>query len=530
MIRLLRELLNEVPRGRGRFALSVLLAAFASGASVALMGVSAWLLSRAAEHPPVLYLEAAAVGVRFFGIARGVFRYLERLVGHDLALRMQGALRLRSYQTLSRTTLLGRRRGDLLTRMVADVEAIQDVVVRVAVPFCSASLVILGTTAMLTMFSPASAAALLGTALLGGILMPWLAQRMSLEVDRDAAPARGELSNTVDQISHAAADLVAYGLTDEALERLAGADNRLRTAEARAAWVRGLASAGQMIAAGLAVVTALVIGSQAVASGDMLARNLAVLVLTPLALHEVLATLTQSAQTMTRARSSLARVLATLEEPVVGAGDRDNQTDSETTPTLSVRQADLGWPGSEPVLRDVNLHLTSGERVAIVGSSGVGKTTLAATAMGLIEPLAGSVELRGTAAYLAQDAHIFSTSVSENVRIGKRDASDTEVSEALRQAGLPLDPDRLLGEQGRTLSGGEVRRLALARILVGRGGPRLMILDEPTEHLDNETAENLMRDLWAATADDAVMVVTHDSQVVSNCTRTVELTAPLMTR
>ena len=134
---LLKTLLRDVPRGRWLLVLSTLLAACASGASVALMGVSAWLLSRAAEMPPVLYLEAAAVGVRFFGISRGVFRYAERLVGHDLALRMQGALRMRVYDRLSRTTLLGRRRGDLLVRVTADVDAVLDMVVRVIVPALS---------------------------------------------------------------------------------------------------------------------------------------------------------------------------------------------------------------------------------------------------------------------------------------------------------------------------------------------------------------------------------------------------------
>ena len=147
---LLKTLLRDVPRGRWLLVLSTLLAACASGASVALMGVSAWLLSRAAEMPPVLYLEAAAVGVRFFGISRGVFRYAERLVGHDLALRMQGALRMRVYDRLSRTTLLGRRRGDLLVRVTADVDAVLDMVVRVIVPACASSLVIIGTTVLLT--------------------------------------------------------------------------------------------------------------------------------------------------------------------------------------------------------------------------------------------------------------------------------------------------------------------------------------------------------------------------------------------
>ena len=283
---LLRTLLADVRHGRWLLVLSTFLAACASGASVALMGVSAWLLSRAAEMPPVLYLEAAAVGVRFFGISRGVFRYAERLVGHDLALRMQGVLRMRSYDKLSGTTLVGRRRGDLLVRVTADVEAILDVVVRVLVPACAASLAIIGTTALLARFSPASAAWLLGSALLAGVVIPWLTQVASRRADGSTVPLRGELANRTRELAHAAPDLVALNAADHQMERVLEVDAKLRDAERRAAWVRGLGTAGQILAAGVAVVSALLVGGQAVADGRIGGRILAVLVLTPLALHE----------------------------------------------------------------------------------------------------------------------------------------------------------------------------------------------------------------------------------------------------
>ncbi|MBE3062748.1 MAG: thiol reductant ABC exporter subunit CydC, partial [Cutibacterium acnes] len=284
---LLKTLLRDVPRGRWLLVLSTLLAACASGASVALMGVSAWLLSRAAEMPPVLYLEAAAVGVRFFGISRGVFRYAERLVGHDLALRMQGALRMRVYDRLSRTTLLGRRRGDLLVRVTADVDAVLDMVVRVIVPACASSLVIIGTTVLLARFSLTSAAVLLLSALLAAVVMPAITQRLSRAADSSLVPLRGQLADRTRELAHCAPDLVAYGAQDAILADVLEVDSRLRTAEKRAAWGRGLGTAGQILAAGLAVVSALWIGGNAVADGRIGGRILAVLVLTPLALHEV---------------------------------------------------------------------------------------------------------------------------------------------------------------------------------------------------------------------------------------------------
>ena len=157
----------------------------------------------------------------------------------------------------------------------------------------------------------------------------------------------------------------------------------------------------------------------------------------------------------------------------------------------------------------------------MVGPSGSGKTTVAATVMGLIPPLAGVIRRGGRVGYLAQDAHIFTTSVAENVRIGNRDATDEQIAQALADAGLEMDPDRLVGEGGHDLSGGERRRLAFARVLVSRRD--LMILDEPTEHLDAETADALMSDVWAASEGAPVLVITHDQRVIERCDRSITL-------
>lgn len=512
--RLLKTLLADAPGASRRLWLATFLAACASGASVALMGLSAWLISRAAEMPPVLYLQAAAVGVRAFGISRGVFRYVERLVGHDVALRLQSALRLNTYDALSQTTLIGRRRGDLLSRVVSDVSAVQDLVVRVAIPVLSASLVIVGTTVMLARFSLSSALVLFVTAVLAGVVLPMVAQRASLAADRRAAAARGQLADGTRELARTARDLVAYGAEDASLTRLLRSDDELCRIEARGAWVRGLATGGQVLAAGIAVLAALLIGAPAVASGELKPRLLAVLVLTPLAMHEVLATFTQAAQTYTRARAALGRVEEIVSAPPVGTGD---VPPGEETPGLHFVDATVGWPGNIPVQSGITLSIKAGQRVALTGPSGVGKTTMAATALGLIPPLAGSVSRGGRVGYLAQDAHIFATSVAENVRIGDKEASDEQVLAALQRAGLDLDPYRVLSEAGGGLSGGERRRLALARVLVAERD--LLILDEPTEHLDQEVAAALMRDIWAASRDQAVLVITHDPAVMTACDR-----------
>lgn len=586
MIALVKGLLGSIERPWLRVLGAVGLAALASLCSVALMGTAAWLLSRAAEHPPVMYLTAAATLVRAFGIGRGAARYAERLVGHELGLRLQSALRLQTYTALARTTLLGRRRGDLLTRVVADVDAVLDIVVRVLVPLASGVFVIGATTIILGTFSWPYALALLATAVVAGVVAPWWGARLSARADAAALPARGELANVVHEAARAATDLVAYGAVDAVAARVAEADARLRDADARAAWTRGLATAIQVLAAGTAVIAGLLIGAPAVAAGDLDRTMLAVLTLTPLALHEVFADFTKAAQTMTRASAAFRRVREVLNAEPVGRGDltdrgagtpttsssagpdsrirpapapeADDSDGTISTPTttpatrtppsadhsapptsgeattstspspqdpprLVVTDLEIGWPGAPALASGICFDVGPGERVALVGPSGVGKTTLAATLLGLIPARGGTIEVGGSVGYLAQDAHVFATTVAENVRIGNREAADAEVADALARARLNLDPARVVGELGTALSGGEARRLALSRLLVGNR--QVLILDEPTEHLDPATASALMDDIWATTADRAVLVITHDADVVARCDRVVELSA-----
>lgn len=520
-VALVAATIRAVPQGRRRVLGTVLLAAGASGAGVALMGTSAWLLSRAAEHPPILYLMVAITAVRTFGLSRAVLRYVERLLGHDLALAMQSVLRLRVYDVLSRTVLLGRPRGDLLVRIVDDVRAVMDAVVRVLVPFAAAGTVAVATTVVIGLVSPGAGLVLALSAVLAGGIVPWIARNASARADASLAPLRGELAEAVTALHRNAPDLVAYGVQDRALSRVEAVNARLTDAEERVARVRGLSGAMQVVATAVAVVGALLVGAPEVVDGRLPGVMLAVLVLTPMALHEALEPLAEAAQTWTRVRSALGRVDEVLALP--GTGDELGPARAPGGPSIDVRGLAAGRPGDEPVVRDLELHIRAGERVALVGPSGVGKTTVAATIMGLLPAVSGEVEVRGTVGFLAQDAHVFDTSAAENVRIGRKDASDEEVVAALQRAGLDLAPDRTVGEHGGRLSGGEARRLAAARLFVGAAD--VVVLDEPTEHLDEETAEALVADLWSATVGAAVLVVTHDPIVWAACDRVVDLAA-----
>jgi ABC-type transport system involved in cytochrome bd biosynthesis fused ATPase/permease subunit len=325
----------------------------------------------------------------------------------------------------------------------------------------------------------------------------------------------------VRQTALVAVDLVAYDADIAALARIDDLDAQLRAAERRATAVRAWAAAGQVLAAGTAVIAALWIGGAAVVSGAIAPRLLAVLVLTPLALHEVLGGLAQAAQTLTRAQTALDRVVEVLDAEPVGRGDAP-LGDASEHPSVHVADLTIGWPGFAPVGSGISFDLVAGESVAVVGPSGVGKTTLAATVLGLIPPVAGEVSTTGRVGYLAQDAHLFATTIAENVRIGNKDADDDEVLAALDQAGLPLDPERVVGELGATLSGGEARRLALSRLFAGSYD--VLVLDEPSEHLDAPTADALLDDLWSGVGTRPLLVVTHDERVVARCDKVVRLT------
>ena len=516
------RLLTSRPRQLVR---AVLLGALASGAGVALIGTAAWLLSRAAEQPPVMYLMVAIVGVRAFGIGKGVLRYAERLDSHDLALRLQAGLRLDTWRALTRSTWVGRRGGDLLSRVVNDVEAIQDLVVRVVVPFASAGLVATATTIVITVLSPGAGVLLAFSVVLAGVVLPWLTARLAARSVGALAPLRGELAHVAIEASDAAPDLVAYGATDAVLARITAVDDRLRRAEQRAAWATGLAGFGQVLAAGVAVIGGLLVGAVQVISGVLAPVQLAVLVLTPLALHEVLSTLPAAALAWRRSRVALGRVREVLIAPTVGSPDHLISGDGAAggAPGIAVTGLSAGWPGHDPAVVGLDLRVTAGEKVALVGPSGVGKTTVAATALGLLPPLTGRAAVTGRVGYLAQDAYLFDSTVAENVRIGRREATDAEIADALTRARVAMPMDRLVGVHGTAVSGGEARRIALARLLVGDAN--VLILDEPTEHLDAPTATALIDDLWATAEASraAVLVITHDPALAARCDRVVAL-------
>jgi ATP-binding cassette, subfamily C, bacterial CydC len=528
----------------GRLALSTVAGVGAAGAGVGLMAAAAFLISRAALHPPVLHLMVAIVAVRAFGISRGVLRYVERLTGHDAALRALTELRVRVYERLDRLAPAGLadfRRADLVQRLVTDVEAVLDALVRVALPYTVTILVGAGSVVLVGVILPAAGVALAVGLVLVGVAVPLVQSAAARRSDGRLAPLRGELAAATVDLMHGLPDLLAYGAVDDQVARVADVDRRLRRAAERGSGVAGVAAAVTALCAGLCVLVGLVAGAVAVRAGTLDGELLAVVVLTPLAVFESAGGLPVAAQRLAAARTALDRLATVLAAPDPTPDPVSPQPVPAGPYTVRLHDVTARWEPGRPVLNDFSLELTAGRRVALVGPSGAGKSTVAALLVRWLDPVVGRVTLNGTdlraltgdavrrvVGYLADDAHLFDTTIERNLRIARPDATPAQLEAVLADARLlhwvrtlPDGLDTPVGEHGLALSGGQRRRLALARLLLADFP--VLVLDEPTEHLDETTAAELARDILAATSTRAVLFITHRTDLVSTVDEVVRL-------
>ncbi|TQC45924.1 thiol reductant ABC exporter subunit CydC [Rhodococcus sp. WS4] len=502
------------------------------GSALALAALSAWLITRAWQMPPVLDLSVAVVAVRALGISRGVFRYLERLATHDTALRGTTSARTQLYQRLADgdpAAAAGLRRGELLARTGADVDILGDVVVRALVPIAVSVVLAVAAVGILAVISPASALVLAVALAVSGVAAPWLSARAARTAETSGADARARFSeDAVTALDHAA-ELRVAGRLDRTVSRAADAERAVVAATDRAAAPSAFADAATPLAVGASVIASLLIGMDLYSSGTMSPMAMGILVLLPLSAFEATAALSAAAVALTRARIASRRILSVLDAAVADPHPGDLALDGPAQ--IVAKNLRCGWPGGH-VTAPLDLDLPPGARVAMVGGSGSGKTTTLMTLAGLLPPVSGTVQvdgidlhsvrseaLRRNVGFFAEDAHLFDTSVLENLRVARGDIDEAEALAVLESvglgdwvSGLPEGVHTTLAGGARAVSGGQRRRLLLARALLSPA--RLLLLDEPTEHLDADAGADLLRRLLArdgglVSPRRTVVVVTH---------------------
>jgi ATP-binding cassette, subfamily C, bacterial CydC len=529
-VAVLRRLLALSGIARSRILVSAALGTLTVVFGVALMAFAGYLISRAAEHPALLSLTTAIVAVRFFGLARPLARYADRLWSHDLALRALGRIRGRFYERiepLAPAELEGFRQGDLMARMVGDVDALQGLYLRGVGPVlvaAAAGAACVGATAA---FLPWAAVVLAVGLAVGGLAVPLLTGRLGRSAGLRLAPVRGELTAEIAELMRAAPELVVYGAEERTLERIRRADRELDRLGRRDALVNGLGEALSILVAGLTVVGVLAVSVEAHSSGLLDSVLVAVLALLAFASFEAVAGLPGTARELGSTLASGRRTLELIDrEPAVH--DPADPLPAPPVPVVELENVTARYRREEvPALRRFTLRLDPGRRIALLGPSGAGKTTVANLLLRFLDPEQGRVtiagrdlrryrqeDVRSTFALAGQGAHVFTTTIRANLLLAKPDAVDRQLEEVLRRtklddwvATLPDGLDTLVGEGGKHLSGGEYQRLTVARSLLSEAP--VLILDEPTAHLDPETARAVVSDALDAAAGRTVLLITH---------------------
>ncbi|WP_298229860.1 thiol reductant ABC exporter subunit CydC [Gryllotalpicola sp.] len=530
--RALREYLRPAV---ARFAAAAAVGALAALFAAALTAVSGWLILRAAEHPHILYLMVAIVGVRFFGIGRAALRYSERLLTHDAVFRALTALRLRLWGGLAAQGPSGRQAltaANTLDRLVGDADAVRDLAPRVLLPPATAVITIAAAGVALGLLLPAAgwliaAAALL--ALVGGGAAAIAADRRASRLrDLDRSAVVRESTGLL----AARDDLDGNGVADAVIDRIVALDASATARARRAAWSLGAGAAVAVAVLGLAAFALVAVGAGPVLAGGIPAPVAGVLALTALALIDPVLEAIQAAQRWGELRQVLGRVDA------VTAATRPDAGGAELTAADRLELAEVAYryPGAaRDAFADVSAAVERGEWLAVTGPSGSGKSTLLGVLLRYLEPTAGEYRIDGEPAagidgdavrrrisWCPQEGHLFTSTLRGNLALARARADtpdDAELAAALREVGLagliaelPLGLDTPIGAEGSFLSGGQRQRVAVARTLLARADA--VLLDEPTAHLDEESAIALMADMRAALCEKTVVLVTHDRSVV----------------
>lgn len=526
----LLRLLGFLRGSWGWVTLSVLLGTITIGSSIGLMGTSAYMISAAALHLSIADLQVAIVGVRFFGIARGVFRYLERLVSHNVTFRLLARLRIWFYQALeplAPARLMQYRSGDLLSRIVADVETLEDFYIRVVSPPLVALLVSLGMTVFMTQYHPALGISLL-TFLLGlGLGIPLLIQFLSRRPGGDLVALRADLHIQLVDGIQGLADLLAYGRAADRLEGIKVTGGAYGQVQRRMALLNGLHAGLSILISNLGMWLVLLLAIPLVSAGMLPGVLLAMLVLVTLSSFEVVTPLPLAAQVLSSTTEASRRLFAVVEaSPTVT--DPPHPLPPSGAMSLAIHDLRFRYaPDDPPALDGIDFSMSEGSSLAIVGPSGAGKSTLVGLLLRFWDYHAGEIilgghdlrqyaqdDIRRQLSVVSQNTYFFNATIRANLCLARPGATEEELIRSAQQShihefilSLPKGYETFIGEQGLRLSGGERQRLAIARALL-KDAP-LLILDEPAANLDPLTERQLLETLFVLMGGRSILLITH---------------------
>ncbi len=516
-------------------------------ANVTLMAISGWFITAmavaGAAGVTMNYFTPAAI-IRASAIARTAGRYFERLVSHDATLRQLAGLRVwfyRQLEPLAPARLQQYHSADLLSRIRADVDALDNFYVRVLVPVLVAVTAGIGFFVFATLFHPGLGFLLLAMLLLAGVAMPWLTRRLGVEPGRRLVEMRAELRRLAVDGTQGLSELLVYGAADAHAARLDAASRELVARQQAMSRIQGLSVGAVGLCANLALFGVLWLGIPQVTAGTLPPPQLAMLALFALAAFEVVAPLPLAFQHLEQTLTAARRLFAVVDtEPAVS--DPPGPSPWPARQDIAIRDLRFAYPGAgRPALDGLNLHVREGSRTALVGTSGSGKTTLFNLLLRFWAPDAGEIRLGGASlaelrgedvrehiALVSQHTHLFDASIRENLLLAAPDAPQAKLEQACRTAqihdfiaALPDGYDTWVGETGARLSGGQARRIAIARALL-RDAP-VLLLDEPTEGLDAGTERAVMDALRDLIAGRTLLMITHRPSALADMDRILVL-------
>ena len=516
---------------------SIYLATFLSSltfiSAIALMASSGWLIARASQMPPVLELSIAVVGVRTFALSRGVSRYAERLISHDATFKALSKIRSALYLKLENLAPSGSsafRNGDLMSRLVSDVDEIQNLPLRVFIPVISGSIAAIFAIVVSFLILPIAGLGLLLTIGIVALVGPLLTSRIAAKSEMETGNIRGELSDELSAFFTGITDLLMLDAAANSLNRIRAFDDELTSRSQKLALSTGIANALTTFAQGVAILISVASGVIAVDSNQLNPVMLIVVALLPMAAFEAVSSFPTAALSFARVKGVAIRICEVLDaQPPIPESELFTAT---TSSEVSFHAVSAHWPNEQrPAVSGINLETCAGTKLGLVGASGCGKSSAAAVLAKFLLPSSGRYllgktntldmngsQVRSVVTLSLQDSHIFATSILENLRISWPDHVNPPQEDLIWQAlddallsdwvrSLPSGLDSILGERGANMSGGQRQRLMAARMFLAN--PQVWVLDEPTEHLNADLADQLMANFCEATNGAALVIATH---------------------